>query len=51
MFAEIGATVMNIHPDSHAPMHDRAFVVGQNLKSLAEILEAELAFDAVRVVE
>jgi len=39
VFAELGARVMNIHPDSHAPMHDRAFVIAQNLKSLREILE------------
>lgn len=37
-FAAIGATWMNVHPDAHAPMHDRAFVVGQNLKSLRELL-------------
>lgn len=40
VFAEMGARVMNIHPDAYAPMHDRAFVIGQNLKSLAEILES-----------
>lgn len=40
VFAELGATVMNIHPDAHAPMHDRAFVISQNLKSLREILNA-----------
>ncbi|UFS71723.1 sugar phosphate isomerase/epimerase [Geomonas sp. RF6] len=39
-FAEIGAKVMNIHPDAHAPMHDRAFVIAQNLRSLGEILQA-----------
>lgn len=40
IFSEIGATVMNVHPDAHAPMHDRDFVIGQNVKSLAEIMEA-----------
>lgn len=40
VFAEIGATVMNVHPDAYAPMHDRGFVIGQNVKSLAEIMEA-----------
>jgi len=39
IFAELGATAMNIHPDFHAPMHDRAFSVRQNVKSLAEIQE------------
>lgn len=40
VFAELGAKVMNIHPDARAPMHDRTFVIGQNLKSLREIMEA-----------
>lgn len=40
VFAELGAKVMNIHPDAHAPMHDRAFIIGQNLKSLAEVMQA-----------
>uniref|UniRef100_C6DZM7 Xylose isomerase domain protein TIM barrel n=1 Tax=Geobacter sp. (strain M21) TaxID=443144 RepID=C6DZM7_GEOSM len=40
IFAELGAKVMNIHPDAHAPMHDRAFVISQNLKSLTEIVKA-----------
>lgn len=39
VFAELGATVMNVHPDHHAPFHDRAFVIGQNVKSLTEILK------------
>jgi sugar phosphate isomerase/epimerase len=38
-FAAIGARWMNVHPDAHAPMHDRAFVVGQNLKSLGALVE------------
>ena len=40
VFAELGAKIMNVHPDAHAPMHDRTFVIGQNLKSLTEISEA-----------
>jgi sugar phosphate isomerase/epimerase len=40
VFAEIGVRWMNVHPDAHAPMHDRAFVVQQNLASLAELVEA-----------
>lgn len=39
-FGELGAKVMNIHPDAHAPMHDRRFVIGQNVKSLSEVMEA-----------
>ncbi|BCS53872.1 sugar phosphate isomerase/epimerase [Geobacter sp. SVR] len=38
-FAGIGAAWMNIHPDRHAPMHSRTFVIRQNLKSLAELLQ------------
>lgn len=39
-FAELGATVMNVHPDGHAPMHDRVFLIRQNVKSLSELMEA-----------
>lgn len=39
-FAKIGTKWMNIHPDKHAPMHDRKFVVRQNLKSLEQLLES-----------
>ncbi len=31
---------MNIHPDRYAPMHDRAFVIERNLRSLQELLPA-----------
>jgi sugar phosphate isomerase/epimerase len=37
-FAEIGARWMNVHPDRHAPMHDRAFFIERNLETLAELL-------------
>jgi sugar phosphate isomerase/epimerase len=37
-FAEIGARWMNIHPDRHAPMHDRSFFIERNLETLAELL-------------
>jgi sugar phosphate isomerase/epimerase len=37
-FAAIGARWMNIHPDRHAPMHDRGFFVQRNLETLAELL-------------
>jgi len=39
LFAEVGAEWMNLHPDRHAPMHDRAFYIGRNLQSLAELQE------------
>ncbi|SNB46792.1 sugar phosphate isomerase/epimerase [Geobacter sp. DSM 9736] len=38
-FAELGADSMNIHPDTRAPMHDREFLVRQNLRSLMELQE------------
>jgi sugar phosphate isomerase/epimerase len=37
VFSEIGATWMNIHPDRVPPMHDRAFGIQQNLRSLEEL--------------
>lgn len=39
VFAEIGATWMNIHPDRYAPLHDRAFYINRDLESLDELLE------------
>jgi len=38
LFAEIGAAWMNIHPDRHAPMHDREFIIQQDRRSLEELL-------------
>jgi sugar phosphate isomerase/epimerase len=38
VFAEVGARDMNLHPDRHAPMHDRAFFVERNLDTLRELL-------------
>lgn len=37
-FAAIGVRWMNIHPDRHAPMHDRHFFVRRNLETLSELL-------------
>jgi sugar phosphate isomerase/epimerase len=37
-FAEIGASWMNVHPDRHAPMHDRRFFVERNIATLRELL-------------
>jgi sugar phosphate isomerase/epimerase len=36
-FAELGTRWMNIHPDRHAPMHDRKFIIDRNLQSLREL--------------
>src|SRR3954469_14071751 len=38
-FAEVGASWMNLHPDSKAPLHDRKFVIDQNLQTLRDLLE------------
>lgn len=38
-FAEVGAAWMNVHPDRHAPMHDRSFFIEKDLESLAELLD------------
>jgi sugar phosphate isomerase/epimerase len=39
LFAEVGASWMNLHPDRHAPMHDRGFYIRRNLESLHELQE------------
>jgi sugar phosphate isomerase/epimerase len=38
VFAEIGAQWMNVHPDRHAPMHDRRFLVEKNVTTLGELI-------------
>jgi sugar phosphate isomerase/epimerase len=38
VFAELGVRWMNVHPDRHAPMHDRDFFVEKNIATLGELL-------------
>jgi sugar phosphate isomerase/epimerase len=38
VFADLGARWMNVHPDRHAPMHDRSFFVEKNIATLSELL-------------
>jgi len=38
MFAIIGARWMNLHPDRHAPMHDRGFFIEQNIRTFQELM-------------
>jgi sugar phosphate isomerase/epimerase len=38
IFSQIGIAWMNIHPDRHAPMHDREFIVRANRRSLEALL-------------
>ena len=37
-FAQLGASWMNLHPDSKAPLHERKFVIDKNLQTLRELL-------------
>jgi sugar phosphate isomerase/epimerase len=37
-FAAIGASWMNLHPDSKAPLHERRFVIERNLQTIRELL-------------
>jgi sugar phosphate isomerase/epimerase len=37
-FAVVGARWMNLHPDRHAPMHDRRFFIEQNIRTFEELL-------------
>lgn len=37
IFAAVGAKWMNLHPDRHAPMHDRPFFIRRNIDSLTEL--------------
>lgn len=40
IFSEIGVQWMNVHPDRHAPLHDRAFFIRRDLQSLRELMES-----------
>ena len=36
IFGELGAKWVNVHPDRHAPFHDRAFMIEMNLECFAQ---------------
>src|SRR3954467_11898569 len=38
VFSIVGARWMNLHPDRHAPMHDRRFFIEQNIRTFQELL-------------
>jgi len=38
VFSDLGARWMNVHPDRHAPMHDRSFFIEKNIATLSELL-------------
>lgn len=40
VFVALGADWMTVHPDAHAPMQDRPFIVQQNLATLGALLDA-----------
>jgi len=37
-FGEVGVKWMNLHPDRHAPMHDRNFFIQRNIQTIRELL-------------
>jgi sugar phosphate isomerase/epimerase len=43
IFGELGAKWVNVHPDRHAPFHDRAFMVEMNLECFAQTMPAAKA--------
>ncbi|GAB7028038.1 sugar phosphate isomerase/epimerase family protein [Geotalea toluenoxydans] len=51
ILARLGACCMNIHPDFKAPMHDAAFSVEQNLKSIRELLPLARRLDMELMIE
>jgi len=38
VFSAVGARLMNIHPDTHAPLHPKEFLIDRNMQSLEELL-------------
>lgn len=50
-FAEMGAPLMNLHPDRTAPMHDRKFIIEKNLQSLRELFVEARRFGIGLMVE
>jgi sugar phosphate isomerase/epimerase len=51
VFAAVGAEWMNIHPDRYAPMHDRAFYIQQDIRSLQELGEVSSALGVGLMIE
>jgi sugar phosphate isomerase/epimerase len=51
IFARVGASWMNIHPDRHTPFHDRAFFIRRNLESLGELLPVAERFGIGLMIE
>jgi sugar phosphate isomerase/epimerase len=51
IFAALGAEWMNIHPDRHAPLHDRKFIIERNLQSIRELLAVAREFSVGLMIE
>ncbi len=43
IFGELGAKWVNVHPDRHAPFHDRAFMIEMNLECFAQVMPSAKA--------
>jgi sugar phosphate isomerase/epimerase len=51
LFAEVGVKWVNLHPDRHAPMHDRSFYIRRNIESLQEMQEHADRFGVGLMIE
>ena len=51
VFAEIGASWVNVHPDRYTPMHGRAFFIQGNLESLSQLLLCARKYGAGLMIE
>lgn len=51
VFSRIGVEWMNVHPDTHCPMHTRAFLVEQNVRSLQELVEGAAPYGVRIMIE
>jgi sugar phosphate isomerase/epimerase len=39
VFQRVGVSLMNLHPDRHAPQHDRDYLIRRNLDSIRELTD------------
>jgi sugar phosphate isomerase/epimerase len=51
IFGELGAKWVNVHPDRHAPFHDRAFMIEMNLECFAQTLPTAKAAGVSIMIE
>lgn len=51
VFAELGASWMNLHPDRLAPFHSRQFVIDRNLQTIHDLLEAARPYGIGLMIE